>query len=96
MATIDQCPVCGGEMQCGYILDARGVMTYWLPENKKYMSMALSRKRIESLGGVVLGTETKLGFYAKERSKSYFCAHCNLIITVVDDLGEPNEISILN
>ncbi|MDR1217852.1 MAG: PF20097 family protein [Oscillospiraceae bacterium] len=48
------CPVCGQEMEEGYILAARGTAFPWLPKKAPFSWFYYSYKRLYALGGILL------------------------------------------
>ncbi len=78
------CPYCRGEMTVGALYAPDSHATYWLPKDASPAGIALSEKRIEACGGLLLGKVSKLGFLSLGRPKTYRCAACGLLLTKQD------------
>lgn len=85
MIKLEKCPICGGEMKWGYIYSPESRASYWLPGGEPFSFLNYSSENIKKSGGFVLGSATKIGFFAKKRPKSYLCVHCKIIVTVNDE-----------
>ena len=70
-------------MRLGYLFGYRARALYWLPEgwNPGGDFLLRTHSAIEQNGGFVLGTTTKIGFYAKEIPASYHCPTCKILLT---------------
>ena len=80
-----KCPFCGSDMISGYLYAPRSSAVYWLPEGITLLRGIVSSNNVEESGGVVLGSATRIGFFARKRAKSYYCKLCKILITSVED-----------
>ncbi len=79
-----RCPFCGKEMVLGYIYAPEGHGTYWLPAHRNFEGYIVSERNVKKSGGFVLGSVTKIGFWAKEIPPSYYCQTCKRLITELE------------
>ena len=79
------CPYCTKEMEPGTIQAPNSHANYWLPDSvtSGEIGMFLSRKSVEKCGGVILGQVRKVGFLSSERSASYYCKNCRILLTTL-------------
>ena len=82
-----KCPFCDTEMVLGRICGTSGHCAYWIPDGSG-VEGALTVKRIEKAGGLVMGSATRIGFFTKERPETWHCPQCQLLVT---KLLERNE-----
>lgn len=82
MINLENCPICGKKMKLGCIYAPESRAVYWLPEGRTLLSSLVTNKNIINSGGFVLGNATTIGFFSKNRPASYYCMHCNIIITL--------------
>lgn len=89
------CPYCNEPMACGKVYSLAVRSVYWLPQNltPEDMGMIAIKKKIVESGGVFLdevsqpslkGALKDLGVLPTKRPDTYYCAHCNLLITKLE------------
>ncbi len=78
-----KCPYCGEYMVTGRIYAGGSRLAFWLSDGAIFTKWFVTRRNIEECSGIMLGESTKFGELAKERSKTYRCAKCNVLITFV-------------
>lgn len=79
-----KCPYCNQPMICGKLYSASEKGVYWLPSDTSIADMKgwiLQKKKIHSIGGIVLDDLYSVGFIAKNRPDSFYCKTCNIFLT---------------
>lgn len=68
-------------MQNGTLRSSGDGAVYWFPDHAEIDFWLLTKKNIESRGGLILDERYKFGFIAKARPDSYCCKTCRLLLT---------------
>lgn len=76
-----RCPYCNAELLCGHLNAMQSSSIYWLPQGINYPHFLLNKKSIEEAGGAVLGKNSRVGFLATDKPKTYLCKKCEILIT---------------
>ncbi len=79
-----ECPYCKQKMDLGHIHAPSSHAVYWLPEISTIEGLALSAKKIEKAGGVVIDEVTKVGFISTGKPQTYYCEKCSIFLTKLD------------
>lgn len=82
-----ECPWCHRELVRGRIFAPSSHCTYWLPDSADINGF-LTVKRVENAGGIVVDSATKVGFFSKMKSETWYCSQCQMLVT---KLLESNE-----
>ena len=68
-------------MKMGTLRSSGDSAVYWFPEDRDIDFMVLTKKNIESRGGVILDERYPVGFIAKKRPACGYCRTCEVMIT---------------